>query len=173
MDITTRADLGKLFEAHRVTGRGAEIGVQQGVNARNILADYKGMMHLVDNWNPKWDGTRNLAICMANLNRKPVKYLVMDSVESANHVEDESLDFVYIDGDHSYQGIKADWEAWYPKVRPGGIIAGHDYGAYNDCQGVKKYIDELIANGVQFQFTTDDFWNGMEYQSFWTFKPEL
>src|SRR5690606_11229810 len=49
------------------------------------------------------------------------------SVAAAKHVPDGSLDFVYIDADHSYAGVRADIAAWRPKIRAGGIIAGHDY----------------------------------------------
>jgi predicted O-methyltransferase YrrM len=40
---------------------------------------------------------------------------------------DETLDFVFIDGDHQYQSVRADLASWWPKVKPGGILAGHDY----------------------------------------------
>jgi hypothetical protein len=49
------------------------------------------------------------------------------SVEAAKQFEDGYFDFVYIDSDHSYEGVTEDLEAWYPKVRKGGMIAGHDY----------------------------------------------
>jgi len=50
-----------------------------------------------------------------------------DSVEAAGDVEDGSLDFVFIDADHSYEGALADIRAWVPKVREGGIVCGHDF----------------------------------------------
>jgi hypothetical protein len=49
------------------------------------------------------------------------------SVEQAIHVEDESLDFVFIDAGHSYGAVLADIDAWWPKVKPGGWFGGHDY----------------------------------------------
>lgn len=49
------------------------------------------------------------------------------SVEAAKGVKDDSLDFVFIDADHTYEGALADILAWTPKVRKGGTIAGHDY----------------------------------------------
>jgi predicted O-methyltransferase YrrM len=49
------------------------------------------------------------------------------SEEFASQIEDGSLDFVYIDGDHSYESCKKDIETWLPKVKKGGVIAGHDY----------------------------------------------
>jgi len=41
--------------------------------------------------------------------------------------EDESLDFIYIDGNHTYNSVKEDMELWFPKLKKGGLFAGHDY----------------------------------------------
>jgi predicted O-methyltransferase YrrM len=51
----------------------------------------------------------------------------MTSSEFVNEIEDGSLDFVYIDGDHQYESCKNDIKLWLPKVKKGGVIAGHDY----------------------------------------------
>lgn len=61
------------------------------------------------------------------------------SKEAAGSVPN-NLDFVYIDGDHSYGGVEADLNSWFVKVRDGGIIGGHDY-AHPNHPGVKKAID--------------------------------
>ena len=53
--------------------------------------------------------------------------IVNFSVEASRQFNDGYFDFVYIDADHSYNGVTADLKAWYPKVREGGILAGHDY----------------------------------------------
>lgn len=50
-----------------------------------------------------------------------------DSVEAAEDVEDGSLDFVFIDGDHTSAGVERDIRAWAPKVRMGGAVLGHDH----------------------------------------------
>jgi precorrin-6B methylase 2 len=52
--------------------------------------------------------------------------LKMDSVSASQQVENESLDFVFIDGDHRYKGVLDDINSWMPKLRYGGIMAGHD-----------------------------------------------
>jgi len=44
-----------------------------------------------------------------------------------NQFEDESVDFLFMDGDHSYAAVRKDLQLWYPKVKKGGIISGHDY----------------------------------------------
>ena len=54
---------------------------------------------------------------------------------------DRKLDLLFIDGDHSYKGCKADAELWLPKLKPGGIVAFHDYGWSHDVQRV---VGELV-----------------------------
>lgn len=49
------------------------------------------------------------------------------SWEAAALFEDNSLDFVFVDADHQYESVKKDIIAWYPKLKAGGIMAGHDY----------------------------------------------
>ena len=58
---------------------------------------------------------------------KGCKLLKKTSMEALADVPDESLDFVYIDGNHSLPYIAQDIYEWYRKVRKGGIISGHDY----------------------------------------------
>ena len=62
------------------------------------------------------------------------------TVEAAKGVQDESLDFVFIDADHSYEGCLADIRAWGPKVKFGGLIAGHDYS--EKWPGVMRAVNE-------------------------------
>jgi predicted O-methyltransferase YrrM len=59
---------------------------------------------------------------------------------AADRFQDESFDLVYIDGDHTYEGVVKDLAAWYPKVKKGGIICGDDIG----WPGVKKAVDEFF-----------------------------
>ena len=55
---------------------------------------------------------------------------------------DASLDFVFIDAGHTYENASADIKAWLPKVKPGGFIAGHDYGS---APGVNRAVNELLT----------------------------
>jgi len=61
---------------------------------------------------------------------KNVELIRKFSVDAAKDFEDESIDFVYIDGNHRFEYVTADIAAWEPKVRPGGAISGHDYARY-------------------------------------------
>jgi predicted O-methyltransferase YrrM len=72
-----------------------------------------------------------------------VTTLVGDSTEMAGHFEDESVDFVYIDACHEYAKVRLDILAWIPKVKPGGVVAGHDYNASH--RGVIRAVDEIFG----------------------------
>jgi glycosyltransferase involved in cell wall biosynthesis len=78
-------------------------------------------------------------------NIEPVKQVVnpirMTSVEASKLYEDNSLDFVFIDASHEYEDVKADILAWLPKVKIGGILAGHDYDTF---EGVNRAVDEIF-----------------------------
>lgn len=67
------------------------------------------------------------------------------SWEVAAQFEDQSIDFVFIDADHIYEHVRKDVLAWLPKVKPGGIIAGHDY---NPPHEVKRAVDEIFGDRV-------------------------
>ena len=75
----------------------------------------------------------------ANIN--PVKHVVnarkLDSVSASKLYKDESLDFVFIDADHTYEAVLNDIHHWFPKVKRGGHMGGHDY--FND-PGVQKAV---------------------------------
>ena len=92
-------------------------------------------------------------------NMKPVeKYyfpLKIPSLDAVNKFEDKSLDFVFLDGSHEYKDIVQDIIAWTPKIKKGGVIAGHDYYPNNpEWSGVNRAVDELFEN---FE-TSEDCW---------------
>lgn len=62
------------------------------------------------------------------------------SLDAARNYEDQSLDFVFIDGNHAYEEFKADIIAWFPKVKVGGIIAGHDFNFKEVSRAVAETI---------------------------------
>lgn len=57
---------------------------------------------------------------------KYINTIVSDSVEAAANYEDNSIDFIFVDGDHSFEGVDRDLAAWLPKLKFGGVIAGDD-----------------------------------------------
>lgn len=84
-------------------------------------------------------------------NMKPVESfyipLKMTSLEASKKFKDKSLDFVFIDASHEYEDVKQDIIHWMPKVKSGGVIAGHDYYPdHPDWGGVYKAVNELISD---------------------------
>jgi predicted O-methyltransferase YrrM len=73
-----------------------------------------------------------------------------DGVKAASRYEDGSLDFVFLDDDHSGPHVLAELEAWWPKIRPGGTLAGHDYDWPGVKDAVKRWGTRVgrPANGV-------------------------
>ena len=69
------------------------------------------------------------------------------SVEAVKRFADKSIDFVYLDGNHSYEFVKDDIIEWSKKIRPGGILAGHDYYRIKDPRAlmhVKFAVDDYV-----------------------------
>jgi hypothetical protein len=64
------------------------------------------------------------------------------------------LDFVFIDGDHSYSGVMGDLSTWTPLIREGGLIAGHDWT--RSAPGVAKAVKEFAGLSGVFQEPNDD-----------------
>lgn len=77
-----------------------------------------------------------------------VRMLPVPSLDAAAMFADASIDFVYIDGAHEYDDLKADIIAWGPKVKNGGIIAGDDYGV-GQYPDVKRVVDEIFPSAVK------------------------
>ena len=93
-------------------------------------------------------------------NMKPVegKYSIIkdQSWNAANKFEDGSIDFVFIDADHVYESVKRDILAWLPKVKKGGIIAGHDY--CNEHPGVIQAVDEIFGEKLNRDYIDELCW---------------
>lgn len=144
--------------------KGAEIGCLVGWTHFYLLDNVAGLsMYAVDSWKDH-SGSCQYAKQIENraeFYQKAGKYndrctiLEMDSLEAAARVQDESLDFVFIDGDHTYEGCKRDILAWMPKIKRGGWITGHDY---HEFPGVKQAVDELLSPVSCAADFTDEVW---------------
>jgi len=147
---------------------GAEIGVDYGHNASDILNGLSPvMLYLVDNY-PIY--TRDTTIASQREKKrvasdkfsssKNVTFIHKDSIFASEDIKDESLDFVYIDANHRYENARADIEAWFPKLKPGGMIGGHDFDGSEDTYGVYRAVcDWAIQNKMRVTFENSDWWS--------------
>jgi predicted O-methyltransferase YrrM len=146
---------------------GAEIGVLAGWTHWYLLDKRPELsMIAVDSWQTRsgscvYGDAERIAAAQATFNATSKRYgsrsrvINEDSISAAAQVEDGSLDFVFIDGDHTYEACKRDIIAWLPKVKDGGWITGHDY---HEFPGVKKAVDESLSPVSCANDYTDDVW---------------
>lgn len=114
---------------------GVEVGTLRGKTASILLLRRPGLfLSMVD---PFWtdgivkdsrEAVREAAYYNTRFARHRRMIIEKSSLEAVAGFEDDSVDFAYLDGDHRYDGVLADCRAWWQKVRPGGILCGHDYG---------------------------------------------
>lgn len=131
--------------------KGAEIGVERGIYSETLCENIPDLLlYGIDPWKAykgykehtsqeKLDDFYEETIQRL----APYNYRIMRafSKDAYQHFKDGELDFVYIDGNHSFYNITCDLHFWIPKVRKGGIISGHDFrrnsGKYvNDTKDV-------------------------------------
>lgn len=137
----------------------AEVGVAEGRNSLVFLSWGFPKLYMVDVWechpNLKGDGSspqiwhdRNFQIANEQTKQFNGRAVMMKglSLEMASKIEDESLGFIYIDAGHSEEDVLQDLAAWYPKLKPGGVMAGHDY--LNPAYGVYQAVDKFTKDRV-------------------------
>ena len=137
-------DLSKLFAELGFTN-GVEVGTDQGLFAEVLCKDNPNL-HLtcVDPWSagayePGASGVNEqqkyfeerYQETVQRLKPYNVSIIRKTSVEALKDIPDHSLDFVYIDANHDFLNFITDLQGWMKKVRPGGIISGHDYAYYS------------------------------------------
>lgn len=134
--------------------KGAEIGVEKGKFAEVLCkANPNLQLTCVDPWQHYAgyrDSIDNLELegfyqqTQERLKGFNVTFLRMTSVEAAQQIEDKSLDFVYIDANHEFQYVAQDLALWTPKVKAGGIIAGHDYMVYEKTRHTPLHVIYVV-----------------------------
>lgn len=192
-----RGALPTILNELKLTGqRGAEVGTQRGHFAQTIRSVWRGIrLHCVDPWQnlSAYADTGNVSDAqhmafmkeahnrLDGVSQHPYKFVLhqctsLDMARSYTAAgEDGTFEFVYIDADHSYASVKADLEAWFPLVKPGGVMAGHDYildGWHADDDpftafptpfenikmsdfGVRRAVDEFFAaKGLRVYLTS-------------------
>lgn len=141
-NLVGRNNLGRWLNERWLTGVGVEVGTHLADYAKIILDNWAGRcLYCVDPWkNPPgyesqakflWgEGTREDHYQKAKLSLRPyghrARMLRCVSEDAANIIQDSTLDFVYLDGDHSYEAVYSDLNWWWPKLKSGGVMLGHD-----------------------------------------------
>lgn len=159
---------------------GAEIGVYKGEFSRLILRSVEpSCLHLIDPWRFESDPTyarswyggptgqsqKNMdaiyrSICNQLASSIASGQVVIHRGNSADVLpsfEDRYFDWIYIDGNHQYEFVKADLELSFAKVKVGGLVTGDDYanpGWWND--GVTRAVDEALAGGSYNKVLIED-----------------
>jgi SAM-dependent methyltransferase len=145
---------------------GAEVGVWKGRNAAHLLTVFPSLtLYLVDAWRrSNYDASESFdglaSRCQRDFDKARieaelatrfagarVRLIVGDCCGAASSVPDASLDYVFADGSHSRRATAAVISAWLPKVRRGGLFAGHDYGyPAPGYEGVQQAVDEFALD---------------------------
>lgn len=142
-----RGMLPRIFRAAGFA-RGAEVGVWKGGFSEHICQQMPGVSLLcVDPWTPyaAYREAKNDPVLIETAHHEAARRLApfdatlmrMPSRAAADLVRDYSLDFVYIDGNHERAYVLEDLELWTRKLRPGGMLSGHDY---RDAPANKPFI---------------------------------
>jgi hypothetical protein len=164
--------MGSFLDTLGIKGTGLEIGVRHGDFSKQVLSRWTGCSHyiLVDPWEHyagyKTDGANaaqslqdtKYSFVRKNIVENPqfggkVSMLRMFSHEASKRIPDNSLSFVYVDGNHYYEYVKNDLNDFWSKLAPGGVMAGHDFTDAYD-KGVKRAVNEFVAQkGVKLFIT--------------------
>ena len=158
---------------------GVELGVFTGALSARLLQRKDITLYMVDSWREHGEGdyadSGDFHASLSQQQQDRFKQaarnetefafgrrviLQDDTVAAATLFEDGAFDFVFIDADHSYKGCSGDIKAWYPKVKKGGWLCGHDYKNTDyPCFGVDQAVDEFIAStGLKLELGDNFTW---------------
>ena len=145
---------------------GVEVGVDRAVNARKVLdlMDIE-MLYLVDPYMP-YEHHRTLEQQREYKEQAKsylsgyddfINWLFYDSVSASIILKDFVFDFVYIDANHDYSNVLNDCVRWFPLVKDGGVLGGHDFnGSHLDLQ--EAVHDFCEDNDLRLFVKPDDWW---------------
>lgn len=161
--VVTREELPLVLNSRGLVGNGVEIGVEFGLFSEHILRYWGGRLLIsVDPWREQQpsvyrDVTNRRQTEQDEVFARAVRRLSvfgkrsliwrLFSEEANAYVPEGTLDFAYIDARHDFDSVFRDLTLWFRKVKPHGILAGHDYidGFYDADYGVKSAVDQFFS----------------------------
>jgi len=144
---------------------GAEIGVENGIFSEALCrAGLK--LYAIDSWDTapvreNWKRRFAKEYEIAKTKLAPYDCIIIkkSSMEALEDFEDGSLDFVYIDANHSFKFVAEDICGWIKKVKPGGVISGHDYFAVRtNPKNVYAWHVKYVVDAYTEAFEVEDWY---------------
>lgn len=150
---------------------GCELGTSYGFNLVYFLENLPNLhsVYAIDPYMPYHDGPSGLVpkevmdkvreLFLINIESFKDKVIFLNETADDAHtkIPDESLDYIFIDGDHSYEAVRKDMRNYYSKVRKGGIFAGHDYSWEGVSKAVMEFRSDIKIN-KPLQRCANDVW---------------
>lgn len=177
MELERREDWGLFLASLGLVGEAVEIGTHQADLAVEILSKWPGKLTCIDPWAdlPEYIddpvAARDRSLDYATAKRRLAPFgdrcqIVRDkSYRAVGQFRDASIAFVYVDGNHRRPYVDLDLERFWPKIQPGGILAGHDY-INASHPGVKGAVDDFAnRHGVELHYIP------RPWGEWWIFKP--
>jgi len=169
-------ELAWLAQWAKVSSNIVEIGSFQGRSTKALVQNTKGTVTAIDSWNEDPTLSREIAVAGNRINTvMPPNYLYEEfmrnlgehtnltvmrgkSLDAAASMNGDKFDMIFIDASHDYAAVKADIEAWKPKLAPGGVLCGHDFDPVK-WPDVVRAVNELLPEA---KLAVDSIWMWQE-----------
>lgn len=160
--INGRNDIPRFLNEEGLTGLGVEIGTHLGEYANLILNTWRGTLYCIDPWQDAPDYEAQIPLLWGGSDRAEHKrkaeerfrpYIARDrcrimaltSQDAVQFFQNNSLDFVYVDGNHQMEHVLNDLQWWWPKLRSGGYMFGHDFVCPGETYGWAGHIQPAVT----------------------------
>jgi glycosyltransferase involved in cell wall biosynthesis len=158
--VEFRDDISSIYKDLNIK-KVCEVGVRDGENLLKMYSKSLDELVAVDIWTEtgilsendlkysqaQLDSQYNQVIEISKKTNNKIKVVKNFSHKASENFENEYFDFIYLDADHTYEAVKLDLNAWWPKLKVGGFMGLHDYVdiKHGDVEfGVVKAVDEFI-----------------------------
>lgn len=175
-----RETMGQWLNSQGLIGGGAEVGCARGDFAKSVLSSWRGVKYyMIDPWavlpeseylerqeTMDYEAWYQACVEMSKADSR-IRIIREKSLEASSIIFNESMDWVYLDAAHDLKNITQDLNAWYPKVKHGGLFGGHDFMTRMDgdsrIQVDRAVEDFAYQNKLTFTVTPCTSW--------WMIKP--